>query len=432
MTPISGLRGRLLHWLGDPFWIGPAALGWEEDGAVLFRDGLILDAGPADAVLARHPGATVAHHPRAIIAPAFVDCHVHYPQTGIIASWGTQLLDWLNRYTFPAETRFADPAHAAEVAKLFFDLQLAHGYATCAAFCTSHPASVEAFMAEAEARGLRAVGGKVMMDRNGPPALLDTAQRGHDETAALIARWHKRGRLSVAITPRFAPTSTPAQLDAAGALCRAHPDCPMQTHLGETKAEIAWVHSLFPQARDYLDVYEAHGLLGPRAIFGHAIHLTARERARLAEAGAAVAHCPTSNAFLGSGNCDVAGLREAGVNVGLATDTGGGSAFSPFATMRAAYEAGQANGRALDAACLWWLASAGASAALHLGEQVGNLAPGLEADAVVLDPDATPLCAQRVARCETPLELLFALAVLGDDRMVRETWSGGVCVHRRG
>jgi guanine deaminase len=431
MAEVTGLRGRLLRWLGDPFRIGPAALEWEEDGAVLFRDGLILDAGPADAVLVRHPGAAVAHHPGGIIAPAFVDCHVHYPQTGVIASWGAQLIDWLNRYTFPEECRFADAEHARAAARLFFDLQLAHGYATCASFCTSHPASADAFMAEAQARGLRAVGGKVMMDRNGPPALLDTAQRGYDETAALIARWHGRGRLSVAITPRFAPTSTPAQLDAAGALWRAHPDCPMQTHLCETQAEIAWVRSLFPQARDYLDVYEAHGLLGPRAVFGHAIHLTARETARLAEVGAAVAHCPTSNAFLGSGACHVGALRAAGVRVGLATDTGGGSAFSPFATMRAAYEAGQANGRALDAACLWWLATAGAADALHLGGHVGNLAPGLEADAVVLDPDATPLCAQRVARAETPLELLFALAVLGDDRTVRETWSGGACVHRR-
>jgi guanine deaminase len=205
----------------------------------------------------------------------------------------------------------------------------------------------------------------------------------------------------------------------------------MQTHLAETPAEIAWVHGLFPQARDYLDVYEIHGLLGPRAIFGHAIHLTARERARLAEAGAAVAHCPTSNAFLGSGACDVAALRRTGVVVGLATDTGGGSAFSPFATMRAAYEAGQANGHALDAACLWWLAGAGAAQALHLDGLVGNLMPGHEADAVVLDPAATALCAQRVARAETPAEVLFALAVLGDDRTVRETWSGGACVHRR-
>jgi guanine deaminase len=425
------LRGRLLRWLADPFERGDAALAWDEDGAVAFDGGRIVAAGPAAPVLAAHPGATIHHRPASLIAPAFVDAHVHYPQTGIIASWGAQLIDWLNCYTFPEETRFADPAHAAAVARLFFAEQLRHGYATCASFCTTHPASVDAFMAEAERLGLRAVGGRVMMDRNGPAALLDTPERAHDETAALVARWHGRGRLSVAITPRFAPTSTAAQLDVAGALAAAHPTCPVQTHLCENEAEIAWVARLFPEARDYLDVYDRHGLVGPRSVFGHAIHLSRRETARLAEAGAAVAHCPTSNAFLGSGACDVAALKAAGVRVGLATDTGGGSSFSPFATMRAAYEAGQANGRALTPVQLWWLATAGAAGALGFGDVIGSLAPGQEADAVVLDPDATPLLAQRTARAETSSELLFALAVLGDDRTVLETWSGGARVHRR-
>jgi guanine deaminase len=425
------LRGRLLRWAGDPFEIGDAALIWEEDGAVAFADGLIAAVGPAATVLAANPGATVHAPADALIAPAFVDCHVHYPQTHVIASWGTQLIDWLNRFTFPEETRFADPDHAAAVARAFFDETLRNGFATVCSFCTSHPQSVDAFMAEAARRGLRAAGGKVLMDRHAPPALLDDATRAFDETAALIARWHGGGRLQIAITPRFAPTSTPAQLDAAGALAAAHPDCTVQTHLSENYAEIDWVAELFPEPRDYLDVYDRHGLLKPQTIFGHAIHLAPRERARLAEAGAAVAHCPTSNAFLGSGACDVAGLKADGVRVGLATDVGGGSSFSPFATMRSAYEIGQSRGRALSPAELWWLAAAGAAGALRLGDRVGNLAPGLEADAVVLDLAATPLLAARLARAASPAEALFALAVLGDDRAVRETWSGGRRVHVR-
>jgi guanine deaminase len=417
----TALRGRLLRFDGE-------GLVWEEDGALVMEAGRIRAAGPAERALAAHPQAEV-RRVAGLIAPAFVDAHVHYPQTGIIASWGARLIDWLERYTFPEEARFGDPQVAQDAARRFFDLQLANGYAACASFCTSHPVSVDAFLGEAEARGLRAVGGKVMMDRNAPAALLDTPQRAHDETEALIARWRGRGRVSVAITPRFAPTSSPEQLEAAGALAAAHPDAPIQTHLCEQEAEIAWVARLFPQARDYLDVYDRAGLLTPRAVFGHAIHLTPRERARLAEAGAAVAHCPTSNLFLGSGACDARGLRAAGVRVGLATDTGGGSSFSPFATMRAAYELGQLRGAALAPVELWRLATLGAAEALGLDACVGNLAPGLEADAVALDPEATPLLARRAARAETPDDLLFALIVLGDDRAVAETWSGGRQVH---
>jgi guanine deaminase len=347
------LRGRLLHWRDDPFETDDSALVFYEDGAMAFARGLITAVGPADTVLDAHPGATLNHYPRDLIAPGFVDAHVHYPQSGIIGAWGRQLIDWLNRYTFPEEMRFGDPAYAERMAKLFFAEQLRHGFTTCASFCTIHPASVDAFFAEAGRRGLRAVGGKVMMDRNGPPGLLDNAQSAHDDSAALIGRWHGRSRLTYAISPRFAPTSTAEQLEASWALWAAYPNCLLQTHLSENTAELAWVASLFPEARDYLDVYDRFGLLGSRAVFGHGIHLSPLERTRLAEAGAAVAHCPTSNAYLGSGACDVIDLHRAGIAIGLGTDTGGGSSFSPFATMRMAYEAAQIHDHALTQAQLW-------------------------------------------------------------------------------
>lgn len=422
------LRGPLIRWDGDPFAGG--RLLHEADGALAVEDGLVAAAGPADEVLRDRAGARVRRTGH-LIAPGFVDCHMHYPQIGVIASYGAQLLDWLARYTFPEEARFADPEHAARAARASFDEQLRAGYTTSASYCTIHPGSVDAYFEEAARRGVRAVAGKVMMDRNAPDGLRDTAQSGHDDSAALIARWHGRGRASYAITPRFAPTSSPAQLEAAGALWARHPDCVMQTHLSENGREIAWVAELFPEAADYLAVYERFGLVGRRAVFGHAIHLTARERAALAERGASVAHCPTSNQFLGSGECDVTGLAAAGVRVGLATDTGGGTSFSPFATMRAAYEVGQRRGTSIPPERLWWLATAGSARALHLDDRVGNLAPGLEADFVLLDTAATPLLAQRVARAEEIGEVLFALAILGDDRAVAETWSGGRLVHAR-
>jgi len=287
------LLGQTLAFRDNPFRVPPEeAAVHDPAGAVLVADGRILATGPAGALGRAHPDAAVTDMGAALLVAGFIDCHAHYPQTRIIASWGRRLIDWLNEYTFPEEMRFSDPAYAAAVARDYLDLCLANGITSAAVYCTSHPGSVDAIMAEARARGLRLAAGKVMMDRNAPPALLDTPARAHDETAALIARWHGVDRLQIAITPRFAPTSSPAQLEVAGALWRAHPDCPMQTHLAEQPEEIAWVRSLFPQARDYLDVYQRHGLAGPGAIMGHAIHLSPRERAALAETGCAIAHCP--------------------------------------------------------------------------------------------------------------------------------------------
>lgn len=418
------ILGQVLRFAGDPFVEGPEAARFDSHGAVLVEDGRITAVGAADALRAAHPQVPVTDMGRALISAGFVDAHVHYPQTAIIASWGKRLIDWLNTYTFPEEMRFADPAHAARVAARYLDLTLAHGTTSVCSYCTIHPGSVEAIMAEAQARGQRIWAGRTCMDRNAPEGLRDTAQSAHDDSARLLARWHGVDRLSYVITPRFSPTSSPDQLAALGALWAAHPDCLMQTHLSEQPDEIAWVRSLFPEARDYLDTYESHGLLGARGVYGHAIHLTPRERARLAEVGAGLIHCPTSNSFIGSGLFDM-GLARTGARVGLATDTGGGSSFSMLRTMAAAYEIAQLRGQALHPAELWWLATAGSARALHAGGQIGNIAPGMEADLVAIDLASTPAIAQAAARAETPWQAIFPTIMMGDDRAIRTVWLAG-------
>jgi guanine deaminase len=417
--------GQTLGFRADPFRVPPEeAAVYERRGAVLLEGGRILDAGPAERLRAGHRGPVVDYG-EALITAGFVDAHVHYPQTAIIASWGRRLIDWLNTYTFPEEMAFADPAHAREIAARYFDLVLAEGTTTACSFCTIHPESVEAFFTEAQRRGLRAVGGRTCMDRNAPEGLRDTAKSAYDESRALLQRWHGRDRLSYAITPRFSPTSTPEQLEALGALWAEFPDCPMQTHLSEQTDEVAWVRQLFPGARDYLDTYEQHGLLRPGGVFGHAIHLEPREIDRLTEVDAAVVHCPTSNTFIGSGVFDMAGLSARGGRIGLATDTGGGSSFSMLRTMAAAYELGQLNGAPLHPAQLWWLATAGSARTLRLEDRIGNLAPGMEADLAVVDLASTPAIAQRAARAEDLWEALFPTIMMGDDRAVKAVWAGG-------
>ncbi|MGY6411066.1 MAG: guanine deaminase [Alkalilacustris sp.] len=426
------LLGQTLTFAGDPFAEGPGAARHEPRGGVLIEGGRIAALGAAEALRRDHPGAVVRDYGQALISAGFVDCHMHYPQTGIVARWGRRLIDWLNDYTFPEEMRLADPAHAAAIAALTCDLALDHGTTTLASFCTTAPGSVDAFFEAAAARGMRVIAGRTCMDRNGPPGLLDTPETAAAETEALIARWHGRGRAGYAITPRFAPTSSPEQLRLLAEIWAAHPDCALQTHLGEQTEEIAWVAELFPAARDYLDVYDSVGMAGPGAVFGHAIHLTGRERARLAQSGAGVAHCPTSNAFIGSGLCDVAGLKAAGVPVGLATDTGGGSSFSMLRTMAAAYDIGQLRGHALHPAELWWLATAGSAEVLRLGDRVGRLAVEMEADLVVVDLASTPAIAQRAARAEGIWEAVFPTIMMGDDRAVRAVWVDGKAVRDRG
>ncbi|NAZ38333.1 guanine deaminase [Rubellimicrobium sp. CFH 75288] len=420
------LLGQTLAFAADPFATPPEGAAIHDSrGGVLVENGRIAAFGHGPDLRRAHPRAAVTDHGEALILPGFVDAHMHYPQTGIVASWGKRLIDWLETYTFPEEARLADPAVARQTAALTLDLALDHGTTTLLSFCTIHEGSADAWFEAAEARGMRVAGGRTCMDRNAPASLRDTPQSAHDESARLIARWHGRGRATYAITPRFTPTSSPAQLEALGALWAAHPTCLMQTHLSEQTDEVEWVRRLHPEARDYLETYDRWGLVGPGAVFGHAIHLTPRERARLREAGAALAHCPTSNAFIGSGLMDLAGLRASGIPVGLATDTGGGSSFSMLRTMAAAYEIAQLGGHALHPAQLLWLATEGSAAALRLSGVVGRLAPGAEADLVVLDLASTPAIAQRAARAGTLWEAVFPTIMMGDDRAVRAVYVGG-------
>ena len=415
------LLGQVLSFDGDPFVLGPEAARVNE--AVLVDGGRIRAVGNAKTLRTTHPQARVTDYGKALISAGFVDAHVHYPQTAIIASWGKRLIDWLNQYTFPEEMRFADPAYAAEVASRYFDLALAHGTTSMCSYATIHPASVDAFFDQAQARGLRAFAGKTCMDRNAPEGLRDTAQSAYDDSKALLTKWHGKDRLSYVITPRFSPTSTPDQLAAMGALWAENPDCLMQTHLSEQTDEIAWVKDLFPQSRDYLDTYEAHGLLRKGAVYGHAIHLTPREKARLAEAGASVVHCPTSNTFIGSGLFDM-GLAQS-LRVGLATDTGGGSSFSMLRTMAAAYEVAQLRGQALHPSQLWWLATQGSARALRAEHQIGNIAVGAEADLVVVNLASTPAIEQATRRAEDIWQAVFPTIMLGDDRAIDAVWIAG-------
>uniref|UniRef100_UPI00272AAC4E guanine deaminase n=1 Tax=Sulfitobacter sp. TaxID=1903071 RepID=UPI00272AAC4E len=385
------LLGQTLRFTGNPL-----SDPWEEtvhidsDGGVLIEGAQIKAVGRADDLRKAHPQATVQDYGDRLICPGFVDAHVHYPQTAIIASWGKRLIDWLNSYTFPEEMRLSDPAYARDIAGRYLDLTLANGTTTVCSFATIAPTSVDAIFDAAAERGQRIVAGKTCMDRNAPDGLSDTAQSAYDDSKMLIDRWHGKGRASYAITPRFTPTSTPEQLAALGALWTERPDCLMQTHLSEQIDEIAWVQDLVPHARDYLDTYEEHGLVRDRAVFGHAIHLTPREIDRLADSGASVVHCPTSNTFIGSGLFDMAHIAARQIPIGLATDTGGGSSFSMLRTMAAAYEIGQLRGTPTHAAQLMWLATAGSARSLHLHEKIGTLAEGFEADITVLDLASTP------------------------------------------
>ncbi len=413
---MQAYRARLLRFSPD----GQAL--YDEDGLLVVDAGRVLDAGPYREVAPRHPQVPVTHLPGRIIAPGFIDMHIHFPQTDIIGAPAEGLLPWLENYTFPAETKFSDPAHAAGVAGFFFDELLRNGVTTALTFCTSHPGSVDAFFGEAQRRGLRMMGGKVLQDRHSPDGVRDETEQSLLDTEALIRKWHNQGRLGYAITPRFAPTSTDAQLRGAGELAAKYPDTWIHSHVAENKDEVRWARDLFPQARSYLDVYTGFGLMRERAVYAHCIHFDDADRQLMHDTKTAAAVSPTSNLFLGSGFFDYEGADRIGMRHGLASDVGGGTSFSPFHTMLAAYYVGREGqtkpGLSLKTSQLWWNHTGGAAQALGLAETIGTLQAGSEADFVVLNPAATPLVARKTALADSLEELLFALIVLGDDRLV--------------
>lgn len=420
------LRGRVLTFHAAPRdEADSAAYCYFADGAVLMAGGLIEAVGDYAEIAAQAPGATLVDHRPCLLMPGFIDTHIHFPQVQVIASWGAQLLDWLNNYTFPAETGFADPDHSAAMAARFYDLLIGHGTTSAVAFCSVHPASVDAYFAEAARRDMAMIGGKVMMDRNAPEGLTDTPQQGYDESRALIARWHGRGRAQYAITPRFAITSTPEQLEMAGALVAEHPDCHVQTHLSENRDEIAFTRSLYPEAPDYLGVYERYGLLHDKTLLGHSIHLEPREIEVLAATGAKPVFCPTSNLFLGSGLFDDARLRAQGIAAGIATDVGAGTSYSMLQTLNEGYKILQLQGQKLHPLAAFHWITRGNAVALGMADRIGTLDAGTDADVVVLNPAATPAMALRAEAAETLSEVLFILQMLGDDRAVEEVYVAG-------
>ena len=426
-------RAAILHSIADPAEVGiEASYEYFEDGLLVVDGGKISALGHASELLPTLPAdIEITHYQDALITPGFIDTHIHLPQTGMVGAYGEQLLDWLNTYTFPCESQFGDKAHADDVADIFIKELLRNGTTTALVFGSVHPQSVNSFFEAAEKLDLRMIAGKVMMDRNAPDYLTDTAESSYVESKALIERWHGKGRLHYAVTPRFAPTSTPEQLTLAGQLLTEYPDLYMQTHISENLKEIEWVKELFPERKGYLDVYDHYQLLGERSVFAHGVHLCDDECARLAETGSAISFCPTSNFFLGSGLFNLPQAERFGVRVGLGTDVGAGTSFSLLATLNEAYKVMQLQDVRLHPFKSLYLATLGGARALRLEERIGSLAPGHDADFVVLDYKATPLLDYRLQQSRSIEETLFVLTTLGDDRVVRETYAAGRCVHRR-
>ncbi len=425
---MKAFRGEILRVPEDPAQAGPEAIRYHEDGLLVVEDGLVLACGP-HADLADRFTEVETEQLDGLIVPGFVDAHVHYPQIERIASHGEQLMQWLERHIFPAEQAFADRAHADDVAAFFLDQLLRHGTTSALVFATVHPGSVDALFEAALERDMRIVSGKVLMDL-GPEGLRDSVATGRADSESLIARWRGRGRLGYAATPRFVPTSSDAQLADAGALLAAHPDVLLHSHLSENPGEIAYVAGRFPDAIDYLDVYDRFGLVGPRSVFAHCVHMSDRALGRMAEAGAGIAFCPTSNLFLGSGLFDLAAADRHGVRLGIGTDIGAGTSLSVLHTLGEAYKVGQLGGACLDPFRALHLATAGGARVMGIADRVGGLLPGQEADFIQLDAAATPLLARRTAGASLP-DRLFALQVLGDDRAVAATWLRGRCVRAR-
>ncbi len=428
------LRGQTLAFVGNPFEVGADhAFDHCDDGAVLIEKGRVVAVGQAGEIIENNKTAPIVDYGDGLIMAGFVDAHTHFPQSDIIGSYNDGLLDWLTRHTFPAEMRFSDPQIGKRKAELFLDQCFLNGVTTAGVYCTVHAQSVDAFFQAASQKNVLMAAGKVCMDKNAPEALMDTAQSAYDDTKALIEKWHGAGRNRYIITPRFALTSSSQQLKALGVLWKEHPTTLMQTHLSETKDEIAEVLKLFPAHKSYYDVYESFGLTGEGAIFGHCIHLSDDERQMIATSGGAIAHCPTSNAFIGSGHFDLAETRRAApeIKLSLGSDVGGGTSFSMFATMKGAYEAARANGSMLHPAEAFWLATIGGAKVLRLDDKIGNLAAGMDADLVVIDLKSTPLISARVKRAETLADVLFAQMIMADERAVKATYIAGELLYDR-
>ncbi|MGI9316722.1 MAG: guanine deaminase [bacterium] len=423
---LTAHRGEILHFLGDPAADGEQAVEHFEDGVLLIEDGFVSGLAPADGIMPNLPAAVeIFNHAEGILIPGLIDTHIHFPQCEIIAAYGTQLLDWLETHTFPAEKKFSEPAYAESIANFFLDELIRNGTTSALVFGSVHPQSVDAFFCAAERRNLRMICGKVMMDRNAPQFLTDTPASSYDDSKVLINKWHNKKRLGYAVTPRFAPTSSPQQLEMAAKLIQEHPDVHLHTHLSENTDECKWVKQLYPESQNYLDVYDRFDLLGKRSVFAHGIHLSDNEWRRLHQTDSAVAHCPMSNLFIGSGLFNYQCALEHDVKVGLGTDVGGGDNFSILRTINEAYKVQQLNGYNLSPLQSLYLATLGGAKALDLDHYVGNFRIGKEADFVVLDCKATPLIEFRMKHCRDFIEKIFALEMLGDDRVIRETWIMG-------
>ena len=426
------IRGTLVSFSGTPAQGGADAVQHIEDGVLALNRGRIEFAASAADFVAQGGNLDACEDLRpAVILPGFIDAHVHFPQVDIIASFGTQLMDWLERYAFPAEAAFADADFAAARAERFLELSFAHGTTSALVFTTGHEVATEALFRAAQSRGARLIAGQVLADRNVPPALLDDAD-AIATSARLIERWHGVARLSYAVTPRFAITSSAAQLRAAGTLLERYPGVLLHTHLSENAAEIERLRTLFPAALDYVDVYERHGLVGERSVFAHGVHLCERERHRLAARGAAVVFCPSSNLFLGSGLCDLATLQGAGVRLAVGSDVGAGTSLSMLKTLADGYRVCQLKGQSWHPFDAFHAITLGNAITLGVDDRIGRLAPGFEADVVVLEPSANPALARRLTQADTLAERLFAYMMLGDERDIERTYVAGQRVWQRG
>ena len=423
----QAFRASIFHCLADPGADDLASASEHiDDGLLVVEDGIVTALGPAERLLPELPEDTAVEDLSGkLIIPGLIDCHVHFSQVDIIASYGEQLLDWLNRYAYPAEARFVDAEHSRSVANFFLDELLRNGTTTALVFTTVFPQSVDAIFEAAAERNMRLIAGKVLMDRACPDDLSDDAESGYRDSKELIERWHGKGRLGYAITPRFALTSTEAQLEAAGKLAAEYPDTWVHTHLAENQQEIDQTAKQFPWSRSYLDVYDHFGLIRERSVFAHCLHLDADDRALMAEKGGAGAFCPTSNLFLGSGLFDLQSMTDAGISVGLATDVGGGTSLSLLRTMSEAYKVLRLQGQSLPASRAFFLATLGAAEALGLDDCIGNLQVGKEADFIVLDSAGSNITARRAQTTTSIDELLFALIFLGDDRNIAATYLQG-------